>query len=207
MTMLNQTTTAARAEAATFVPRCVVCHRPFAFESGESAIVLRHVAYGYDFAHDGACLSEALEQVFVEPGYDGATYARDTERRRVIGINPPDGWSAVLPESPEQILAGSPFRFEPLRFWALVEHRDGSRRVEGITWDEEWLDEPGAAEFVEARGGRQAYVAYTSPAERDNPARLAQWYAIVSSRYGSTTAFPRRLRPRSTAPLLLAAGL
>jgi len=206
MTMLQHASAHGSASGASNV-RCLSCGRVFDFEAGETATVLRHVAYGYDFAHAGACLEAALEQIFVEPGYDGAAYARDTERRQVLGTNQPDGWSAVLPESAERILSGSPFRFEPLRFWALVEHRDGSTRVEGVTRDEEWLDEPGSAEFVEARGGRDAYVAYASPADRAQPKKLAQWYAIVSSRYGTTTAFPRRSRGYGATSLLLAAGL
>jgi hypothetical protein len=206
MTMLQDASAHGSASGA-FDLRCLSCGRAFDFEAGESAIVVRHVAYGYDFAHAGACLDAALEQIFVEPGYDGAAYARDPQRRRVVGINQPDGWSAVLPESAERILSGSPFRFEPLRFWALVEHRDGSTRVEGVTQDEEWLDEPGSAEFVEARSGRDAYVAYASPDDRARPQKLAQWYAIVSSRYGTTTAFPRRTRGHGATTLLLAAGL
>jgi hypothetical protein len=200
-------THAARKAPKAYALRCLSCNRAFDFASGETAVVLRHVAYGYGFAHDGACLKEALEQIFVEPGFDCAAYAHDTQRMRILGVNPSDDWSAVLPETPERTLSGSPFRFEPLRFWALVEHADGSRRVEGVTWDDEWLDEPGAAEFVEAREGRDAYIGYAAPSDQDRPARLAQWYAIVSSRYGSTTAFPRRARSHNPATLLLAAGL
>src|SRR5687767_5732659 len=80
--------------------RCTICNRAFDFESGETATVLRHVAYGYGFVHAGACEADALEQIFVEPGYDCAAYAHDTERLQVIGINASDGWSAVLPEAP-----------------------------------------------------------------------------------------------------------
>jgi hypothetical protein len=206
VTMLRDSANNAHTTAA-FDLRCLSCNRAFDFESGEAATVLRHVAYGFGFAHAGDCVTEALEEIFIEPGYDNAAYAHDPERRRVVGINAPDGWSAVLPETPERVLSGSPFRFEELRFWALVEHRDGSRRVEGVIWDDAWLDEPGSAEFVEARTGRDAYVGYASPSDRERPARLAQWYSIVSSRYGSTSAFPRRARSHNTAALLLAAGL
>jgi hypothetical protein len=209
VTMLREFAThAARKAPAAYVLHCLSCNRAFDFASGESAIVLRHVAYGFGFAHAGACLKDALEQIFVEPGFDCAAYAHDTERIRILGVNTSDGWSAVLPETPERTLSGSPFRFEPLRFWALVEHADGSWRVEGVTWDDEWLDEPGAAEFVEAREGRDAYIGYASPSDREQPARLAQFYAIVSSRYGSTNGFPRRsTRSHNPATLLLAAGL
>src|SRR5690349_22484776 len=31
--------------------RCIVCHVPFDFAHQETAVVLRHVAYGHDFVH------------------------------------------------------------------------------------------------------------------------------------------------------------
>ena len=51
---------------------------------------------------------------------------------------------------------------EPLRYWALVEYRDGSRRFEGVVRNDEWLDEPGGAEFPESRPGHAA-VGYVPP--------------------------------------------
>ena len=57
--------------------RCVVCRRPFAFADGEVAVVLRHVAYGFDFAHDGACLAAARER----KGVDLVRAERDTKIR------------------------------------------------------------------------------------------------------------------------------
>jgi hypothetical protein len=195
---------------------CVSCQRDFNFDAGETAIVLRHVAYGYGFVHAGACETAALEQIFVEPGYDSAAYAHDTQRAKLVGIRAADGWSAVLPARPEQMLAGSPFRFEPLHVWAEVEYRDGSRQVEGVTLDADWADEPGAAMFVEAQSGRDALIAYASPNDISRPARHAQWYAIASSRngssmharYGKTIEAPRRARTQTStaAALLLAAG-
>jgi hypothetical protein len=148
--------------------RCVVCGRPFAFAAGEAALVLRHTAYGYDFAHDGPCLAAARERLFPEPGYDGAAFGRDPERRRILAAAPAAGWAAVL-AAPEQRLAVRPMRLEPLRWWVLLEHRDGSRRVEGLVRDAEWLDEPGGAEFPEAAGGGRAWLGYAAPREQTNP--------------------------------------
>lgn len=104
--------------------KCVVCRREFDFASGESAIVLRHVAYYYDFAHDGQCLARALDWIFPEPDYDCAAFSSDQERLRVLGAG---------------------------RCWALVEHADGSCRLEVIARAAGWEDEPGGAEFPEQR--------------------------------------------------------
>jgi len=68
--------------------RCVVCKRPFQFTRGEAAVVLRHVAYYYDFAHAGRCLAAAFEQIFPEPGYDCAAFGPDHERARVLCAQP-----------------------------------------------------------------------------------------------------------------------
>jgi hypothetical protein len=163
--------------------RCVICRQAFDFTNGETAVVLRHVAYGYDFAHDGQCLEAARALIFVEPDYDSAAFGRDTVRRRVLSVAPPQGWTVILPADSEMVLAGSPLRFEPLRYWALIEYQDGSRGLEGIVRDDEWLDEPGGAEFPQARQGRQAYVGYASPSERNNPANISEWSHTVVSRY------------------------
>jgi hypothetical protein len=106
--------------------RCVICRQQFDYAAGQTAVVLRHVAYGYDFAHAGACEAAALSLVFPEPGYDCAAFAHDIRRARVL---------AVL---------GT---IDPLEIHGVVEYRDGSRHVERIVRDPEWLEEPGAAEF------------------------------------------------------------
>jgi hypothetical protein len=147
---------------ATDTLRCVVCRRPFAFASGDAALVLRHTAYGYDFVHDGPCLATAQEWLFLEPGYDRAAFGRDPERRRILEASPATGWSAVLANA-DQGLAGQAARLEPLRWWVLVEHRDGTQRVEGLVRDDEWLDEPGGAEFPEAASGGHGWLGYTAP--------------------------------------------
>jgi hypothetical protein len=108
--------------SATTALKCVVCKREFDFNAGESAIVLRHVAYYYDFAHDGQCLARALELIFPEPDYDCAAFSCDLERLRILGAG---------------------------RCWALVEHADGASRLEAISREAGWEDEPGGAEFPE----------------------------------------------------------
>jgi hypothetical protein len=100
---------------------CFICQLPFDFAAGEVAHIVKHVAYGYDFAHEGACLAAAYELIFPEPGYDCAAFGPDPLRVRIVGAE----------------------RFG----WVLVEYRDGSRRPERITRDAEWANEPGAAEF------------------------------------------------------------
>ena len=147
--------------------RCVVCGRPFDFAAGQTAVVLRHTAYGYDLAHDGACLAAAREQIFAEPGYDRVAFGRDPERRRILAAAPGAGWSAVMavPGRSPSACGGPTVRLERLRWWVLVEHADGSRRVEGLIRDDEWLDEPGGAEFPEASGSRR-WFGYASPEER-----------------------------------------
>ena len=67
---------------------CIVCKRPFDFAAGETARVLHHIAYYYDFAHDGDCLTTALEWIFVEPGYDRPAFGLSHERVRVIRADP-----------------------------------------------------------------------------------------------------------------------
>jgi len=163
--------------------RCVVCRSPFNFAAGETALVLQHVAYGHDFVHEGPCLAAASEDIFVEPGYDCAAFGRDPERRRVFEVTAAEGWAAVMPETPERIVAGRPVHFEPLRCWALTEHADGLRRVEGIVWPDEWLDEPGGAEFPEARCGLRACVGYASTTDQAHSGRLADWEALIRRRY------------------------
>ena len=60
-----------------------------------------------------------------------------------------EGWLAEAPGCP---------RGEALHSWALVEQPDGSIQMEGIVWDAEWADEPGAAEFPQAASFRPASV-------------------------------------------------
>jgi hypothetical protein len=123
--------------------RCVVCRSVFDFTTGEVALVLRHVAYGYDFVHDGACLAATREWIFPEPGFDCAAFARDPERRRVLNVAPAEGWLAV-----SRTTAGQDVRQEPLVCWVLVERRDGTTSMEGLIRGDDWLDEPGGAEFA-----------------------------------------------------------
>ncbi len=134
---------------------CLVCHRPFDFEDGETAVVLRHVAYAYDFVHPGACLEEAQSWIFVEPGYDRPAFSPGLQRTRILQAAPADGWAAVLTDS-----VSSAASFEPLRIWALVEYGDGTQHVEGVVRDAAWSDEPGSAEFPETRGSARVGVSY-----------------------------------------------
>jgi hypothetical protein len=161
---------------------CAICRRSFDFAAGEAAVVLRHVAYGHDFVHQGACLDRALAAIFPEPGFDGAAFAMEPQRRRILAVADADGWAAVEPESPARVLAGRPVRFEPLRWWMLIEYQDGTRRVEGVTRDAEWLDEPGGATFPEA-DARRRFVGYAAPAEQADAARRAAWETRVRARY------------------------
>jgi hypothetical protein len=140
--------------------RCVVCHRPFDFGAKQTAVVLKHIAYGYDFAHPGVCEATARTWIFAEPGYDRPAFSTDGQRMCVLRISSAAGWAAVLPAAPEQALAGVPVLYEPVEYWALVEYRDGSRHLEGVMRSREWLNEPGGAEFPESRRGRYASLGY-----------------------------------------------
>jgi len=107
--------------------RCVICRQDFNFAEGETAVVLHHVAYGYDFAHAGICEAAALSLIFPEPGYDTAAFAHDQARSRILAV-------LGIPGQPE--------------VHAVVEYRNGSRQLERISRDAEWADEPGAADFA-----------------------------------------------------------
>jgi len=120
--------------------QCLVCKREFDFASGETAIVLRHVAYYYDFVHAGTCLATALDSIFVEPGYDVAAFAPDRERNRILRAEPTDTQRAKAVQSSE-----------PVQYAALVEHADGSCWLEVIVRQVGWEAEPGGAEFPEER--------------------------------------------------------
>ncbi|MBV9358456.1 MAG: hypothetical protein JO023_23340 [Chloroflexi bacterium] len=135
--------------------RCLVCQQRFDFDNGETAVVLRHIAYAYDFVHPGACLELAQEIIFVEPGYDRPAFSLGLQRTRILQVAPAEGWAAVLTDSTR-----SAATFEPLRMWALVEHGDGTRHVEGVVRDAEWSDEPGTAEFPETRTSDRVGVSY-----------------------------------------------
>jgi hypothetical protein len=143
--------------------RCVICRQVFDFAGGQTAVVLHHVSYGYDFVHQGECEAKALAMIFPEPGYDGAAFAHDPERVGVLAIAPSNGWAAVLPA--DYTRGQRDPRFEPLSYWALVEYRDGSRRFEGVVRDDEWIDEPGGAEFPESGAGRAMAIGYAPPVE------------------------------------------
>jgi hypothetical protein len=144
--------------------RCVSCRQHFDFTAGQTAVVLHHVAYGYDFAHPGVCEAAALGSIFPEPGFDSAAFAHDRERRAVVAVAPARGWSVVVAGGAD-VRAHGDLRFEPLAFWALIEYRDGSRRFEGVIQDSEWQDEPGGAEFPESGAGWAAAVGYAPPVE------------------------------------------
>jgi hypothetical protein len=118
--------------------RCVMCRQQFDFAAGQTAVVVRHVAYGYDFVHPGACEAAAMTVVFPEPGYDCAAFAHDRERSSVLALLGP---------------------MRPHELHAVVQYRDGSRHVERITRDPEWLEEPGAAEFPFGRADALELVA------------------------------------------------
>jgi hypothetical protein len=188
MTLTSFDPSLADAPVGDALARCAVCHRPFDFSAGETAVIVRHIAYGYDFVHDGACLAAAGEWIFVEPGYDRPAFGRDPERLRLVRVAAADGWSAVIPGTPQQVLAGEPVSFEPLRYWALVEHADGARRFEGIVRDPEWEDEPGGAEFPEARSGLRASLGYVSEADRRSRIRRARWAALIAAADASSHA-------------------
>jgi hypothetical protein len=174
--------------------RCIVCHEPFDFDRHETAIVLRHIAYGHDFVHSRH-EATALDWIFVDPEYDRPAFTHDARRTRILDVASPDGWTAVLPESPERIAAGCSVRFEPLRLWTLVEYRDGSRHVEGLIRDAEWETEPGGANFPEGEWAAQDAVGYAPTSEKEHPTRIAEWEAILHARNRSELVAPSRAVP------------
>jgi hypothetical protein len=177
-----------------FQLRCIVCHEPFYFDRHETAVVVRHIAYGYDFVHSRH-EATALGWIFVDPEYDRPAFTHDARRARILDAAPPDGWTAVLPESPERIAAGDSVRFEPLRLWTLVEYRDGSRRVEGLIRDAEWETEPGGAEFPEGEWAAHDAVGYAPSSEERKPTRIAEWEAIIHARNRGELVAPSRDTP------------
>ena len=95
--------------AATTELQCVVCKWRFDFTAGEAAVVLRHVAYYYDFAHVGSVSGACTGVNLPEPDYDCAAFSQDQERLRIVRAE---------------------------RDWALVEHADGSCRLEVIAGED-----------------------------------------------------------------------
>jgi hypothetical protein len=161
--------------------RCVVCHQPFDFDRHDWAVVIRHIAHGYDFVHPRH-ESAALDWIFVDPQYDRPEFSRDERRARILDVAPPAHWAAVMPGRPEQIAAGDLFSLQPLGVWALVEYRDGSRYVEGLLREPEWETEPGGAVFPEGNAGARDAVGYAPMSDVQDQSRSARWEAIIYAR-------------------------
>jgi hypothetical protein len=62
---------------------------------------------------------------------------------RVLTTTSAAGWALVR---------SRPHELAPLQSWALVEHADGTRHVEGVVRDPEWADDPGGAQFTDEHG-------------------------------------------------------
>jgi hypothetical protein len=60
--------------------------------------------------------------------------------------------------------------------------------MEGVVRNELWLDEPGGAEFPQAARGPRALLGYVPPTDRQDPARLAAWGALLEARKLQTAA-------------------
>jgi hypothetical protein len=161
--------------------RCIVCHRPFDFAQHETAVVLRHIAYGYDFV-DAQHEATALTWFFVDPQFDRPEFSHDWRRASILDVAPPDGWSAVVPQPPERAAVGDLLSFQPLGLWVLVENHDGSRYVEGLLRDLYWESEPGGAEFAEGANGPGDAVGYAPVNCRADPSRVALWESIIYAR-------------------------
>jgi hypothetical protein len=161
--------------------RCIVCHQPFDFGRHETAAVIRHIAYGYDFVHTQH-ESAALDWIFVDPQYDRPEFSHDERRARILDVAPPTNWAAVIPARPDQIAAGELFSLQPLGLWVLVEYRDGRQYLEGLVREPEWETEPGGAMFLEGNGGPRDAVGYTRLTSQPDRDRVARWEAIVHAR-------------------------
>ncbi len=72
---------------------------------------------------------------------------------KIIQIIPADGWSAVYAEKKEDGIY-LPF-FMPLACWALIEEKDGERRVVG-------LDGP---DYIDSAEDSCNFLGYASPSE------------------------------------------
>jgi hypothetical protein len=134
--------------------RCRICRRAFEFDRGESATVVRQVTYAvvraawedisvvdegyflyleqvecgaYDFVHSGACLVASSTWQYPQLGRYSA-FGRDFERLRILGASP---------------------AAEPLFCWVVVQHQDGSQRIEGIVRRADGID------FIGADGERE----------------------------------------------------
>ena len=160
--------------------RCIVCHEPFDF-GRETAVVLRHIAYGFDFVHSRH-ESTALDWIFVDPQYDRPEFTHDERRVRVLAVAPAANWAAVMPARPEQIATGNPFTLQPVGLWALVEYCDGSQHLEGLVRESEWEAEPGGTEFLERNGGPRDVVGYSQMEEHLDYAGIACWQAAIYAR-------------------------
>ena len=143
--------------------------------------MLRHIAYGYDFVH-ARHESTALEWIFVDPEFDRPEFTHDARRAYILDVALPHGWTAVVPQPPELVATGDPISFQPLELWVLVEHRDGSRHVEGLVRDPEWESEPGRAEFPEGENGPRHAVGYAPSACHPDPSQIANWQSIIYAR-------------------------
>jgi hypothetical protein len=146
--------------------RCRTCLRAFDFDRDERAIVVRQVTYAvgraawediseldegyflylaevdrgraaYAVVHGGACLVAASTWTCPEEPDVYSTFGRDCERQRIVDAWPAHGWAAAS-----------------LLCWAVVQHQDGSQRVEGILRRTERLDEPEVVEFADASDNR-----------------------------------------------------
>src|SRR5438105_10203034 len=95
MQLMERVTLGVETEVEQVQISCAICHQSFAFGLGETAIVLKHIAYGYDYVHDGACLAAARDMIFVEPGYDRPAFSSDGQRKRILRTYEPEDWSAV----------------------------------------------------------------------------------------------------------------
>jgi hypothetical protein len=179
--------------------RCIVCHIPFDFAHQETAVVVRHIAYGYDFVHPRH-EATALSWIFVDPEYDRPEFTHDARRARILDVAPPDGWAAVVPETPERTAAGDLVSFQPLGLWALVELHDRVRYIEGLVREREWESEPGGAEFPEGDGGPRDAVGYAPTTARPDALQLAHWEAIVQARYRGEQVPASRNLPRLDLP-------
>jgi hypothetical protein len=148
---------------------------------------------GFDFAHTGDCLNAAQQRIFPEPNYDCDAFYQDPERRRILGVWNADDWAVALPATHELVHRA---HLENVWCWALVEHSDGSRHLEGVVRDSEWAAEPGSFEFPEARYGSRAplgYVVLTNHANTDDLIEAARAWTCPSQ------VAQRRAPPRMKA--------
>ena len=150
---------------------------------GTAAVVLKHIAYGYDFAHAGSCAETALGWIFAEPDYDRPAFTVDAARR----ADPPGRGRGRLGRRGPDLrgaraggLAGHVRRaavLGPGRVRGRLA-APGRRRAGGGV-----RDRAGGAEFPEARRGRQASLGYVHAEGREDPQRVAAWEESIRARY------------------------